>query len=106
MEGQDEESRRSLAALMERHGLQDGAPRGTWTTDELAQVLADLEAWSRESLPPDRRLDLAARSAETTWSEYRISGDRAYAIATCRGRRSETRLRCEKGQWTILAGGE
>ena len=106
MDGHDEASRHSLGALMERHGLRDGGPRRTWTTDELAGMLADLDAWSREALPPDRRLDLAAGPAETTWSEFRVSGDRAYAIATCRGRRSETRLRQQDGRWIILAGGE
>lgn len=106
MEGLDEASRQSLAALMERHGLLQGSPGGTRSADELARMLIDLDAWSRDSLPPQHQLDLAARTAETTWSEFRISGERAYAIATFRGHRSETRLRREEGRWIILAGGE
>lgn len=105
-EGLDGAARDSLAALMARHGLLEGSPRRTRSTDELAQMLIDLDAWSREFLPPDRRLEPAARTAETTWSEFRVSGERAYAIATFRGRRSETRLRLHEGQWTILASGE
>lgn len=105
MEGLDEASQRGLATLMDRYGLREEGVRRTRSIDELAQMLADLDTWS-SALPDDTRLDLAADTAETTWSEYRHSGDRAYAIATLRGRRSETRLQCVDGQWYILASGE
>lgn len=106
MEGHTEASRRSLSDLLKRHALGEKGPDRTWSTEELARMLADLDGWSRESLPPLPRPDLAGHAAETTWSGFRISGDRAYAIATSRGRRSEARLRFEDGHWTILASGE
>ena len=105
MEGLDEASQRGLATLMDRYGLREQGVRRTRSIDELAQMLAALDAWS-SALPDDIRVDLAADTAETTWSEFRRSGDRAYAIATLRGRRSETRLQCVAGQWYILASGE
>lgn len=106
MEGLDDAQRRSLAVLMERHGLRDPDTERSRSTEELASMLADLDAWSNASLPPDRRLDLAAHVADTTWSEFRQSGERAYAIATLHGRRSEVRLRLQEQGWIILASGE
>ena len=106
MEGLDDAARRSLAMLMERHGLRDPDAERTRSTEELSAMLADLDAWSRASLPADRPLDLTASVADTSWTEFRRSGDRAYAIATSRGRRSETRLRVQEGAWVILASGE
>lgn len=106
VEGLDEASRRSLADLLERHALRDEDAEPTRSTEELAAMLADLDAWSRASFPADRPLDLTANVADTTWSEFRRSGDRAYAVATSRGRRSETRLRVQDGAWVILASGE
>ena len=91
---------RELAALIERHGLEAGQA-GTFGLDALVAMVEDIMDWSDRFLPPDKALDLAERAARTTYSEFQDTGEYVYAIATCDGRRSQTRFEEREGRWFV-----
>ena len=90
-----------LVKIMQRHGL-----RKHETLDlekaNLLSIVRDLMKWSDKYAPEGKKLDLVDNATQTEYSEYRIDGDSAYVIATCKGRRSETRLKCIDGRWYLV----
>ncbi len=96
----DEAAGRELAALIERHGLQAERVEA-FELDALVVMLDDIMRWSARFLAPEKALDLAERAARTTYSEFQTAGEYVYAIATCDGRRSQTRFVQRDGRWYV-----
>ena len=90
-----------LQKIMQRHGLRKHEKTDIAKADLLA-IVRDLMKWSDKFLPEGRKLDLVENAAQTEYSEYRVTGDYAYVIATCKGRRSETRLKRIDSRWYLV----
>ncbi|MFK7885908.1 MAG: hypothetical protein AB8G16_03500, partial [Gammaproteobacteria bacterium] len=91
----------ALAKILHRHGLRR-QEKVDMTSADLPRIIGDLMQWSRRHLQPPKQLNLLDSVAHTTYSEQRISDDRAYVMATCKGRCSETRLKRQDGRWYLL----
>ncbi len=90
-----------LIKIMQRHGLRKHE-KTDLTKANLPAIVRDLMKWSDKYLPDDRKLDLVENAAQTEYSDYRIEDDRAYVIATCKGRLSETRLKRIDNRWYLI----
>lgn len=90
-----------LVKVMRKHGLRKPVVLDRSAVN-VPPIIRDLMKWSDRHLPAARKLDLADNVVQTEYSDFRIVDDRAYAIATCKGRRSETRFRCIDGQWYLI----
>ena len=90
-----------LVKVMQRHGLRKHEKLNLETAN-LTAIVRDLMKWSDKHLPEDKKLDLVENAAQTEYSKYRIDGDSAYVIATCKGRQSETRLKRIDDRWYLI----
>ena len=89
----------SLAAVLDRHGLlgQSEIPDSV----DLGAIFRELMDWVDANLARDEHLDLAGAIAGSTYSDFRIDGDRASARQT--GPQGETTVRLRKidGFWYL-----
>ncbi len=88
----------ALDELLGRHGFKETKAK-KWSVQDLVAAFGDLMAWSATHAPDGKGLDLVEKIARTTYSEFRIDGEFAYAIATTDGRRSQTQFRLVGGRW-------
>lgn len=90
-----------LIKVMQKHGLRKHQEFDV-SNANLPAIIRDLMKWSDKYLPDDQKLDLVENVAQTEYSEYRIDDDRAYVKSTCKGRRSETRLKRIDRLWYLI----
>ncbi len=98
--GVDSAARQDLTSIMQQHGLLEDATK-QWQADELLVILRKVLAWFNRCSPTDQQLDLGKTIADTEYSDFRIVGDCAYAIATHKGRRSEQRFKRVDDRWYL-----
>ena len=73
--------------------------RNDWQDNELLEFLGELLSWWDRYAP--NQLDLVDNLRATEYSEFRITGEFAYAIATLNGRRSQQRFKRIDERWYL-----
>ena len=97
-----QQSHPALIEVLKKNGVESKEDKLEKSTPVLLALLIDLLDWSENHLPAEKKLDLAAQAEKTAYSEFRTRDDRAYAIATCDGRRSEVRFQQVDGLWIMI----
>ena len=99
-DGEGGRARERLGHIMQSYGLRDQGTR-QWTDGELLAVLHELLAWFEHSVPADKRVNLTQSMADIEHTNYRISGDFAYAKYELKGKVREQRFKCLDGKWYL-----
>ncbi|MEL7451183.1 MAG: hypothetical protein AAFN78_18360 [Pseudomonadota bacterium] len=99
-DGEGGDARERLGHIMQKHGLRGQGTR-EWTDSELLAALRDLLAWFENSVPEEKRVNLAQSMADIEYTNYRVSGDFAYAKYELKGKVREQRFKCLDGKWYL-----
>ncbi len=97
----DAHSSSRLVELLQRHGLRKQEKAELRNVNH-AKVISDLMQWSNRYLPDDKQLDLVENVLLTEYSNFRIKDDRAFVTSTCKGRKSEVRLKLVNKRWYLV----